>query len=503
MGAPFARWRGNLAGGLFFGGPAVLLDLHALSDPLPPLAFLFGRAMSIAIAAPPAEAPAPVEALPLTAPRLLECTDCGQMQVVPAMPPAARAVCLRCDAVLRHTRHHPLLLPLSLNISALMLFGLGSTLTLMSVTTGGKQRVADLISGPIALEQFGLWELSVVVLVTTLAAPLVRLLCMLIVLVSLRMRRPPAVVRTIYAWVEHLKPWAMVEIYMLGLFVAYVRLNDMTQVDLGPAVFALGALMVVTALADYTLDDQAVWEAMEPRNRRERTRDRPQAISQAPSTPHRWRIGCDTCGLVSRSAPGMHCPRCGFRLHERKPKSIERTWAYMLAATLLYIPANVLPVLTVVRLGAGHPSTILGGVRELIEVGMWPLAALVFFASVAVPVLKLIGLTTLLVSTQFRTTHCLHDRTILYRVVDAVGRWSMIDIFMESILVALVQFGSVASVYPGVGAIAFAGVVILTMLASRSFDPRLMWDNLHFRSRKAMRIIQDPDTAQDSGIARA
>jgi paraquat-inducible protein A len=152
---------------------------------------------------------------------------------------------------------------------------------------------------------------------------------------------------------------------------------------------------------------------------------------------------------------------------------------------MLYIPANIYPVLTVVRLGAGQPSTILGGVRELLELGMWPLAALVFFASVVVPVLKLVGLGILLISTQMGTDWALNDRIVLYRIVEAIGRWSMIDIFMESILVALVQFGQLASVYPGPGAVAFAAVVILTMLAARSFDPRLMWDNARPRAEAA------------------
>ena len=420
----------------------------------------------------------------MTAPRLHECSDCGQMQILPALPPGARAVCQRCDAVLRHTRRDPLVLPLALNISALILFVLGSSLTLISDTTAGRQRVADLITGPATLEQYGLWEISAVVLVTTVAAPLARILCMLTVLIGLRLQRPPMVLRTIYAWVEHLRPWSMVEIYLLGLFVAYVRLNDIATVGLGPAVYALGGLMVIMVLADHLLDDQAVWEALEPVNRR-----RHRGLDANPATPdrpapdiHRWRIGCDTCGLVSRSAPGMRCSRCGFRLRVRKPGSIACTWAFSIAAMVLYIPANIYPVLTVVRLGAGQPSTILGGVRELLDLGMWPLAALVFFASVAVPVLKLIGLGILLFSTHSGTGWALHDRTVLYRIVDAIGRWSMIDIFMESILVALVQFGKLASVYPGPGAIAFAAVVILTMLAAHSFDPRLMWDSARTRA---------------------
>ena len=293
----------------------------------------------------------------MTSPRLYECPDCGQMQVLPALPPSARAVCLRCDAVLRHTRRDPFLVPLALNLSALILFGLGATLTLMSVTTAGQQRAAELVSGPVGLEEYGLWEISIVILVTTIAAPLAKILCVLAVLLGLRMARPPAELRAIYAWAEHLRPWSMVEIYMLGLFVAYVRLSGMAVVDLGPAIFALAGLMVIMVLADYMLDDQAVWEAMEPRNRRRRRiLIANQAIPDRPGPrQRRWRIGCDTCGLVSRSAPGLRCSRCGFRLHDRKPASLQRTWAFALGAMLLYIPANFYPFLTIVRLGASQP----------------------------------------------------------------------------------------------------------------------------------------------------
>lgn len=410
--------------------------------------------------------------LALTAARLRECPDCGQVQTMPPMPPQARAVCLRCDAVLRHTRADPLALPLALNLAALMLFGLGAGLTMLSVSTVGQFHAATLFSGPIGLEQHGLWELSLVVLFTTAAAPLGRVLCMLAVLIGLRLPHPPQELRAIYAWVERLRPWSMIEIYLLGVFVAYVRLQAIVHIDLGTALYALAALMVTMVAADVALDDQAVWEAMERQAPSHRRRDRP-----AGALGRRlFRIGCDTCGLVSRAAEGSQCPRCGFTLRQRKRDSIARTWALSLAALILYIPANVYPVLTVIQFGAGHPSTILGGVQELLKAGMWPLAALVFFASVAVPVLKLIGLTILLVTTQRANRRRLRDRTVLYRIVEAVGRWSMIDIFMESILVALVQFGSVVTINPGVGAIAFASVVILTMLAARSFDPRLMWD---------------------------
>jgi paraquat-inducible protein A len=132
--------------------------------------------------------------------------------------------------------------------------------------------------------------------------------------------------------------------------------------------------------------------------------------------------------------------------------------------------------MTVTSFGRGEPDTILSGVKVLIQAGMWPVALLVFFASITVPVLKIVALSYLLISVQFRSHWRPRDRTMLYRVVEAVGRWSMVDVFMISILVALVNLGAIASILPGPGAVAFASVVILTMISAMTFDPRLIWD---------------------------
>jgi paraquat-inducible protein A len=192
-------------------------------------------------------------------------------------------------------------------------------------------------------------------------------------------------------------------------------------------------------------------------------------------------VACHACHLLSRDRPlppgyHAHCPRCGATLHQRKPNSLARAWALTLTAYILYIPANLLPVMTVVSMGRGEPDTILSGVKELLLAGMWPLALLVFFASITVPVLKLIALTFILWSVERKSHWRPRDRTVLYRLTEAVGRWSMIDIFMISIVVALVRLGSLATIEAGPGAVAFAGVVIITMFAAMSFDPRLIWD---------------------------
>ncbi|MBL0713047.1 MAG: paraquat-inducible protein A [Desulfosarcina sp.] len=194
-------------------------------------------------------------------------------------------------------------------------------------------------------------------------------------------------------------------------------------------------------------------------------------------------ISCHSCHLVCRGEPAggrghLVCPRCGAVLHARKPNSIARTWALALAAMVFYIPANVLPITYVTSLGKVQSDTIMSGVIYFINTGMWPIALVIFTASVFVPVLKLIILCFLLISVQRHSRWRPLDRTRLYRITEAVGRWSMVDVYVVTILVALVKLGALASIEAGVGAIFFCAVVVSTMFAAMSFDPRLIWDEM-------------------------
>ena len=171
-----------------------------------------------------------------------------------------------------------------------------------------------------------------------------------------------------------------------------------------------------------------------------------------------------------------HCPRCGAKVHMRIDGSLMVTWALTITGALLLLPANLLPIMTVIYLGSGEPSTIASGVMQLYQSGLWGIALIVFVASIAVPVMKLVGLTLLLVQIQFRLPLAPMQAMKLYRVVSGIGRWSLLDLFMISILVALVDMGIVAQVTAGPGSTAFATVVVVTMVAARSFDPRLIWD---------------------------
>ena len=186
---------------------------------------------------------------------------------------------------------------------------------------------------------------------------------------------------------------------------------------------------------------------------------------------------CPCCdAVVDISAGAGTCHRCLSKVRPRVPESLQRTTALLVSAAILYLPANLYPMMTVRQLGRGEPQTILSGVVHLAESGFFGLAAIVFVASVVVPVLKLIGLGFLVATVHFRWVGSRLAATRVYRMVEMLGRWSMIDVFTIGLLVAMVQLEFLATVEAGVGAVYFAVVVVLTMFASQTFDPRLLWD---------------------------
>lgn len=190
-------------------------------------------------------------------------------------------------------------------------------------------------------------------------------------------------------------------------------------------------------------------------------------------------IGCHVCGMVCRAAAGdaaVACPRCGSALHARKPAAYARTWALLIAALLMYIPANVLPIMRTASLGDVDDNTILSGIVELWVKGSPGLAVIVFCASIMVPTLKFLALGTLLVTSRRGSTWARRQRTQLYRAVELIGYWSMLDVFVVALLTALVRFGLFSLVEPLPGVVFFGLTVVLTMLASMCFDPRLIWD---------------------------
>jgi paraquat-inducible protein A len=187
-------------------------------------------------------------------------------------------------------------------------------------------------------------------------------------------------------------------------------------------------------------------------------------------------VACETCGLVS-AAGTRQCPRCGAPLHQRKPESLARTWALLIAAAILYVPANLLPVMTTTTLFRTTSDTIMSGIVYFWTSGSPDLAILIFTVSIFIPIAKIGCLALLALAARRGPTRGLKERAVMYRIVDFVGRWSMLDIFVVTMTVGMVRFRALATVDAGPGAAAFGAVVVLTMIAAHSFDPRLIWDS--------------------------
>jgi paraquat-inducible protein A len=257
----------------------------------------------------------------------------------------------------------------------------------------------------------------------------------------------------------------------------------MASVHLDTALYSLIGLMISMAAADSALDAETVWRALDLADKKSgRNRGQPKNNSSLKL------IGCHCCDLVNRARPGDKCSRCHATLHIRKADSIGRSWAFLIAAALLYVPANIFPVMTITELGQATTFTIMGGIVELINAGLWPLALLVFFASITIPLMKLLTLGYMLLQTQMQSSMHLLGRTRAFRIIEFVGRLSMIDVFMISILVALVRFGQFTNIQASAGAPCFAAVVVLTMFAVDGFDSRLMWDATKRQTQKSQEI---------------
>ncbi len=406
-------------------------------------------------------------------PRIIACHECDLLHTIYPLGAGEKGCCRRCGAFLYESVPHGLERALALNLGAAMLLVLANAFPFLSLKLSGVTAENLLASGAFALQRLGMGELGLLVLVTTVLCPLLTITGTLAILFPLTLRRRPPWLGPLFRVVKAVTPWSLPAVFMLGVLIACVKLKDLAQVIPGPALFCFTGLVLVFAATTAHFDAGLIWS----RGRRLPAGNKPGATAMECGLFH-----CHTCSyLVTEeevAATGsQRCPRCTTPLHQRKQESLERTLAYCLGAIILLIPANIYPVMTVIQLGQGAPNTIFSGVIHLIDGGLWVLALIVFFASFVVPILKLTALGFLLLSIRRQSPWRPRDRTFLFRVTEMVGSWSMVDIYVIAILTALVRFEALANITPGVGAIFFAGVVVLTLCAAQSFDPRLIWDN--------------------------
>jgi paraquat-inducible protein A len=412
--------------------------------------------------------------------KLIACHECDLLQWEAPLSEGGTARCGRCGAALYRSLPARFDRALAFTSAAAILFVLANCFPIVGLWVNGTLVESTLFGAAWSLYVDGMWPIAGLVFVTTLLMPSLNIAAVIYLLVPLHIgglpQRPELVLRVL----RHIAPWGMIEVLMLGMLVALVKLQHIATVVPGVAIWAFGVVMLLLAAAAVTFNPRDIWARIDSVQSDRGVSYAVQATSTADTAARAGLFVCHDCGLLSKPLfAHVHagiCPRCDATLHRRKPDSLVRTWAFVFGAMVLYIPAILLPVMVTSTLFGTQSDTILSGVVYLWNAGSWSLAAIVFIASIVVPVLKILSLAYLAWSTQLRSPFIPRQRTRIYRLVEFVGRWSMLDIYVITVLVALVQFGSLASIEAGPGAIAFGAVVVLTMFAALSFDPRLIWD---------------------------
>jgi paraquat-inducible protein A len=383
------------------------------------------------------------------------------------IPRGARADCTRCGGELYRNIPKSLDRSLALYISTLIFMIIANFYPFITMRTSGIEITSLVFSGGMKLYEFGMEELGVVVFLTSILFPLICVTGMIYLLLPARFGHLPPKYGPVYRVVHALEPWSLLSVFMLGTLIAIVKLQSLATVTPGLGMWGFVLMLVAYSAARANFDPEVLWQYC-----------RIKQLSQNEVNTKEKLVTCHTCGLLRPDGPDLHrCERCGDRMHHRRPRSVQKTWAYLMAAAVMLVPANIYPVMTVKQLGLGSPDTILSGVLKLMSEGMFVLAFIVLFASIMVPLLKLTALSYLLYSVSNKSDWRPRDRTLLYRITQLVGAWSMVDIFLVGLLSGLVSFGLLATIEPGIGAVFFCTAVILTIMAAHNFDPRLIWDN--------------------------
>lgn len=369
------------------------------------------------------------------------------------------AHCPRCNTQLYRGGKPSLSGNLAIAVTCLLLFIPSHFFDFISIRLFGMMIPATLPAGIFTLIEEGFVLLALLIFFCSSIAPF--LVCSAVVTTHIALKyRWFKLLKLSLSIVQHLKPWVMIDVFLVSIAISCFKLQDYSDIFVGPGLIGLILLQVATILLVTRFSVRRYWEAYQPED----------SFKLTQKTLH-----CHHCHLSQPE--GEHCLRCHSPIHHRKPRSIQKTWAYLIAASVAIFPANLIPISILLTNGKRLEDTIFSGVASLVNSDMIGIAIIIFVASIVVPVAKILGLSYILLAIQFKRKIFHRQRMTIYFVVKWIGRWSMMDLFVISIMMTLVDRGQILDFTPGYGAVAFGIVVVLTMLAAESMDPRLIWDN--------------------------
>ncbi|WNO61936.1 PqiA/YebS family transporter subunit [Rheinheimera sp. MMS21-TC3] len=395
------------------------------------------------------------------------CRHCDLVQTIPALIAGQEACCSRCNNTLDARHQQPILRPVLYAATALFMLLLANLFPFVSMyAAGDRHQMSFFDTSSVLFQQHHQW-LALLIWLLIQAIPAFCMSAIIYLKLAMVYKLPFSVwvARVLYM----LKPWSMVDIFLMGLIISFVKLVADAEISLGPSFWAFCIFCLLHLRVFQVIDRRELWSKIAPTPAIELSTKVGQGGLEQ---------GLKLCQVCTAMVPVQHkyCSRCHSRVYSRQPNSIQNTLALLVAAIILYIPANLLPIMITESFGDRLESTIISGLIIMWQEGAYPVAIIILIASVIVPVIKIIVLLWLCYLTRLSKAHRQRYSTQVYRVVDWIGRWSMVDVLVVAIMAALVRFDLVMSVYPGVGVIVFAAVVIITMLAALSFDPRLLWD---------------------------
>ncbi len=395
------------------------------------------------------------------------CDHCDWVNVMPAMQAGEQLHCARCGHLIVTCHPNAPQQLLSNGCSAVLMFIMSLCFVFLGFSSQGSHQRITLLDCVYGLLGEHYISLGIIVALTLLVLPIVYLTAVLLIALALQQGRLRAIHYGLTHTISALQPWLMVDVFLLGGLVALVKLNSLAEIELGLSFWAFCAFTICLFRTVSFVDKRWIWHCL--------CGPAPTVAVRSGSALSQGLKGCQYCGALV-PADTHKCSRCHHILHQRKQGSLNRTLALLFASCALYIPANLFPIMITTFLGSSEPSTIMGGVILLWGMKSYLVAGVIFVASILVPVMKILMLFWL--CWQIRFGHGEREKPTqqIYHITEFIGRWSMVDVFVVAILSALVQLGAMMNIIPGIAAISFAAVVILTMLAAMSFDSRLIWD---------------------------
>jgi paraquat-inducible protein A len=411
---------------------------------------------------------------------IIICPDCDLLLPKKNPPLGYSISCPRCGKRLRKPKKNSVSKSFVLSLTGLLIYLPAILLPLMTFKSLGFSDSANVIESIVNFYKNDYYFVSLTVFLSALALPLILLTMMFVISFNLQKKRYPSYLAPLFRTYLHLEEWAMTEVYLLGIMITIIKMAESSEIVYNAGIFCFTSLVLISLAISTVMDRDYFWRLIEYKGnpQKERVPIAAENITGVTTGREQNLTLCHTCGKVlSSQLEGHYCPCCGAKVHNRIPASVSKTWALVITSMIFIIPANLMPIMEVDFLGVPDRSTILDGIIYFFQHGSYFIGLVIFSASILVPIFKIIGLWILLLSTHPAATRYLRNKTMMYRSIAFIGRWSMLDIFVIALLTVLVDFGFFTSIHTAPAATYFCLVVAATMSAAITFDPRIMWDD--------------------------